>query len=146
MILPKKLFEIKRYEKLRMKANLFFCLLPFTLDNLEIIWQWDKNQSWDKSQIYIKWLVSEYNYFQLQLHLLLFLQVERQTDRHSQTAFLLTPSIISFYNGRSCQKPKGRKELYSILQIYSKERKSFKDKYIQVKDSVLYFQSTNQKQ
>lgn len=37
MILQKKLFKIKRYEKLRMRANLFFCLLPITLDNLKII-------------------------------------------------------------------------------------------------------------
>lgn len=37
MILQRKLLKIKKYGKLSMSVNLFFCLLPIALHDLEII-------------------------------------------------------------------------------------------------------------
>lgn len=136
MILQRKLFKIKRYEKLRMSLNFFLCLLPTTLDNLEIILTVEKSQSWDKTQH-----LQKVTYIRIQSPSIRFMRL------CIYIAFLLSPSIISRHSDRSCQKPKGRKDLYSVLHKYSKERKSFKNKYIKLKelgqDSALNFQSIN---
>lgn len=116
-----------------MSANLFFYVLPFTLDNLEIILTVGYESKLDNSQ---------------NLHEVAYIGIKSPSIRllvYIYIAFLLTHPLCTLAEAAIAY----RQERFILnSSLIHKERKLFKNEYIKVKelsqDAALNFQSINQ--